>query len=361
MRSRQVGQGALPAAGRLASGLRKSGLSGRRSRPIAWDKLPHGFHHAREHGRNRRRSLAARAPNRTARPRAALELARGVYGDKLSDRRARLRARPGARAQRRAAPGLDVDTLAQAFSSPSALSSGRAEKLTESFGGDGGRARVRDRRAQPAESRHPRRGPGPGCGAPGRSAAQMLLAMVADLASCCCACEPHPERAPCAGWRELRRRTHALARETLDIYAPLAKTASACGSSNGNWRIFSFRYLEPELYKRIAGHARRTRRSERERFIEQAIAELADSSPAPGTGPRSPAAEASLQHLQQDAGEVADFSEIHDASGLGACWSRRSRTATPARRRPQPCGRRSRANSTLHLAAEANSTAPHTR
>src|SRR5207244_12321654 len=65
-----------------------------------------------------------------------------------------------------------------------------------------------------------------------------------------------------------------LARETLDIYAPLA---NRLGVWQLKWELedLSFRYLEPELYKRIAGLLE-DRRSERERFVEQAIGALAD-------------------------------------------------------------------------------------
>src|SRR5258705_3068963 len=64
------------------------------------------------------------------------------------------------------------------------------------------------------------------------------------------------------------------ARETLDIYSPLA---NRLGVWQLKWELedLSFRLLEPDLYKRIA-RLLEERRSERERFVEQAIAELAD-------------------------------------------------------------------------------------
>src|SRR5213596_1513743 len=63
------------------------------------------------------------------------------------------------------------------------------------------------------------------------------------------------------------------ARETLDIYAPLA---NRLGVWQLKWELedLSFRFLEPELYRRIAGMLE-DRRSERERSVEHAIAELA--------------------------------------------------------------------------------------
>src|SRR5207244_11175017 len=66
----------------------------------------------------------------------------------------------------------------------------------------------------------------------------------------------------------------AYARETLDLYAPLA---NRLGVWQLKWELedLSFRFLEPELYKKIAGLLE-DRRSERERFVEQAIGALAD-------------------------------------------------------------------------------------
>src|SRR5438132_974127 len=64
------------------------------------------------------------------------------------------------------------------------------------------------------------------------------------------------------------------ARETLDIYAPLA---NRLGVWQLKWELedLSFRYLEPQLYKRIAGMLDE-RREEREGFIAQAIEELGE-------------------------------------------------------------------------------------
>ncbi|MFA7605346.1 MAG: bifunctional (p)ppGpp synthetase/guanosine-3',5'-bis(diphosphate) 3'-pyrophosphohydrolase [Rhodocyclaceae bacterium] len=63
-----------------------------------------------------------------------------------------------------------------------------------------------------------------------------------------------------------------VARESLDIYAPLA---NRLGVWQLKWELedLSFRFLEPEKYKRIAKMLDE-RRSEREEFIEQAIARL---------------------------------------------------------------------------------------
>jgi GTP pyrophosphokinase len=63
-----------------------------------------------------------------------------------------------------------------------------------------------------------------------------------------------------------------LARESLDIYAPLA---NRLGVWQLKWELedLSFRFLEPDVYKRIAKQLDE-RRLEREQFIEAAIARL---------------------------------------------------------------------------------------
>ena len=65
----------------------------------------------------------------------------------------------------------------------------------------------------------------------------------------------------------------AYARETLDIYAPLA---NRLGVFQLKWELedLSFRFLEPELYRKIAGMLDE-RRVEREQYIARAIATLA--------------------------------------------------------------------------------------
>src|SRR5439155_22157300 len=100
---------------------------------------------------------------------------------------------------------------------------------------------------------------------------KMLLAMVEDIRVVLLRLASRTQtlrwlsRGPEAGRRE-------LARETLDIYAPLA---NRLGVWQLKWELedLSFRTLEPELYQRIAGMLE-DRRSERERSVEHAIAEL---------------------------------------------------------------------------------------
>lgn len=64
----------------------------------------------------------------------------------------------------------------------------------------------------------------------------------------------------------------AIARETIDIYAPLA---SRLGIWQFKWELedLSFRYAEPEAYRRVARMIS-TKRSERERFVRRVEGEL---------------------------------------------------------------------------------------
>jgi len=106
-----------------------------------------------------------------------------------------------------------------------------------------------------------------------------------------------------------------LARETLDIYAPLA---NRLGVWQLKWELedLAFRYLEPELYKRIAGLLE-GRRSERERFVEQAIAELADELARAGIRAEISGRPKHLYSIYTKMrAKSLDFSQIHDVSGL---------------------------------------------
>src|SRR3989442_1097621 len=106
-----------------------------------------------------------------------------------------------------------------------------------------------------------------------------------------------------------------LARETLDIYAPLA---NRLGVWQLKWELedLSFRYLEPELYQRIAGMLE-DRRSERERSVEHAIAELADElARASIRGEITGRPKHLYSIYSKMRAKSLDFSEIHDVSGL---------------------------------------------
>ena len=75
-------------------------------------------------------------------------------------------------------------------------------------------------------------------------------------------------------------RQHAIARETMEIYAPLA---SRLGVWQFKWELedLAFRYLEPDLYRRVASMVA-SRRGERERYVRQLETELRDILEAAG-------------------------------------------------------------------------------
>ena len=97
-----------------------------------------------------------------------------------------------------------------------------------------------------------------------------------------------------------RRERDGYARETLDIYAPLA---NRLGVWQLKWELedLSFRYLEPELYKRIASMLDE-KRIEREQYIADAIELLScELQKLRVAGRDHRPAEAHLFHLEQDA------------------------------------------------------------
>jgi GTP pyrophosphokinase len=143
---------------------------------------------------------------------------------------------------------------------------------------------------------------------------KMLLAMVADIRVVLLRLASRTQTL-----RWLARAPEAerarLARETLDIYAPLA---NRLGVWQLKWELedLSFRYLEPEIYKRIAAMLE-GRRSERERFVEQATAELADELARSGIRAEVTGRPKHLYSIYSKMrAKSLDFSEIHDASGL---------------------------------------------
>ncbi len=260
--------------------------------------------------------LAAEAPEEDRRVLVrALELARGVYGDKLLGTGEPAFEHALGLARNVARLRLDADTLAAGllFAVPAYLPDAE-DKLTQSFGATVAalvsgidrlnRLRVVTRAA-----------------ALGRDAApqaevlrKMLLAMVADLRVVLLRLA---SRTQTLRWMARAPETDRarLARETLDIYAPLA---NRLGVWQLKWELedLSFRYLEPELYKRIAGMLD-DRRSERERFIEQAIAELAGELARAGVRAEVTGRPKHLYSIYSKMrAKSLDFSEIHDASGL---------------------------------------------
>jgi GTP pyrophosphokinase len=107
----------------------------------------------------------------------------------------------------------------------------------------------------------------------------------------------------------------SYAKETLDIYAPLA---NRLGVFQLKWELedLSFRYLEPELYKRIA-QMLDEKRLERQRYIARAIATLERELQAAGvkgelTG--RPKHIFSIWNKMRTKG--LDFSELYDVRAL---------------------------------------------
>jgi GTP pyrophosphokinase len=107
----------------------------------------------------------------------------------------------------------------------------------------------------------------------------------------------------------------AYARETLDIYAPLA---NRLGVWQLKWELedLSFRFLEPDTYKRIA-RMLDERRLEREQYIAQAVATLVRELAAAGV-----AGEVSgrPKHIYSICNKMrlkgVDFEQLHDVRAL---------------------------------------------
>ncbi len=125
-------------------------------------------------------------------------------------------------------------------------------------------------------------------------------------------------------------RRAAIARETMDIYAPLA---GRLGIWQMRWQLedLAFRFLEPEAYRRVAAMVA-SRRQERERFVRGVVAELRTALEEAGV-----AADVSgrVKHLRsidekmrRYQAEGKSFDQIHDLIALrvlvpkvGDCYS----------------------------------------
>jgi len=107
----------------------------------------------------------------------------------------------------------------------------------------------------------------------------------------------------------------SYARETLDIYAPLA---NRLGVWQLKWELedLSFRYLEPELYKRIA-QMLDEKRLEREQYIARAVKTLAGE-----LGGIKAEITGRPKHIysiwNKMRAKQLDFSEVHDVRALRA-------------------------------------------
>ena len=107
----------------------------------------------------------------------------------------------------------------------------------------------------------------------------------------------------------------SFARETLDIYAPLA---NRLGVWQLKWELedHSFRFLEPELYKKIA-RMLDEKRLERERYIRKAIEVLSTEMKALGL---EPSITGRPKHIYSIWNKMRikglDFADIHDVRAL---------------------------------------------
>ncbi len=100
---------------------------------------------------------------------------------------------------------------------------------------------------------------------------RMLLAMAEDVRAVLVQLAYRVERLRKLGAESYEKR-RSFARETLDIYAPLA---NRLGIGQLKWALedLSFRYLEPQEYKRLA-KSLEERREERERYVQAFVEEL---------------------------------------------------------------------------------------
>jgi GTP diphosphokinase / guanosine-3',5'-bis(diphosphate) 3'-diphosphatase len=109
-------------------------------------------------------------------------------------------------------------------------------------------------------------------------------------------------------------RQKALARETMDIYAPLA---SRLGVWQFKWELedLAFRYLEPQEYRRVASMVA-SKRSERERYVRQLTQEIQEALDAAGIEAEVAGRAKHLYSVYQKMGRYQaggrSFDEIHD-------------------------------------------------
>jgi len=107
----------------------------------------------------------------------------------------------------------------------------------------------------------------------------------------------------------------SYARETLDIYAPLA---NRLGVGQLKWELedLSFRFLEPELYKRIA-QMLDEKRLEREQYIAQAMKGLSSELAAVGVKAQISGRPKHIYSIwNKMRAKSLDFSEVYDVRGV---------------------------------------------
>jgi len=143
---------------------------------------------------------------------------------------------------------------------------------------------------------------------------KMFLAMVEDIRAVLIrlASRAQTMRAIARSSDEVRR---PVARETLDIYAPLA---NRLGVWQLKWELedYAFRFLEPEVYKRIAGMLEE-RRTEREAFITAAIETLQQRIEAAGVRAEVSGRPKHIYSIYSKMrGKGLDFSQLYDVRAL---------------------------------------------
>jgi len=107
----------------------------------------------------------------------------------------------------------------------------------------------------------------------------------------------------------------AYARETLDIYAPLA---NRLGVWQLKWELedLSFRFIEPEMYKRLAKNLDE-RRVERERYIEDAMRLLGGELEAAGLVAKIAGRPKHIYSIwNKMRAKALEFSDVHDVRAL---------------------------------------------
>ncbi len=245
----------------------------------------------------------------------ALAFAADLYGEKLLGTGEPAYEHAVGTARKAAELRLDADARAAAllFAVPAYLPAAE-EKLTESFGAAvaslvAGISRLNELRVVVKTAAL-----GKDSGPQAEVLRKMLLAMVEDVRVVLLRLASRTQTL-----RWLARAPEAeraqLARETLDIYAPLA---NRLGVWQLKWELedLAFRYLEPELYKRIAGMLD-DRRSERERAVDKAIGALADELARAGIRAEITGRPKHLYSIYSKMrAKSLDFSQIHDVSGL---------------------------------------------
>ncbi len=143
---------------------------------------------------------------------------------------------------------------------------------------------------------------------------KMLLALVEDVRVVLLRLASRTQTLRFLADRPGEERT-AIAHETLELYAPLA---NRLGVWQLKWELedLSFRYIEPDTYKRIAGLLDE-RRSERERFIAEAIERLGRELAAAGVRAQVVGRPKHLYSIYNKMrAKGLDFSEVHDIRAL---------------------------------------------